>query len=134
MLFPIFTSSQSVEEWRVTGLHCPWAPIGVHGTKSKFRSSKITGENRWPVELTDTTRTPFAATRALCNGEREVSEEVTTKLKFEALRHRLELGHRHDARVVDQNVEWTLAGIGESPDGPEIRQIERFYNDGVVAG
>ena len=26
---------------------------------------KITGENRWPVELTDTTRAPFAAARAL---------------------------------------------------------------------
>jgi len=38
----------------------------VYGTKSKFRSSQITGENKWPVELTDMTRPLFAAARAVC--------------------------------------------------------------------
>jgi hypothetical protein len=35
--------------------------------------------------------------------------------------------------VVDQDVEWALPGIGESVDGPEIRQIKGLDVDGLVA-
>jgi hypothetical protein len=71
--------------------------------------------------------------RVQTDGEREVSKEVGAELKFEALRRLFELRHRHDAGVVDQDVEWALPGIGESLDGPEIRQIKGLDVDGLVA-
>src|SRR3984893_14982842 len=71
--------------------------------------------------------------RVQTDGERELSEEVGAELKFEALRRLVELRHRHDAGVVDQDVEWSLPGIGESLDGPEIREIKGFDVDGLVA-
>jgi len=40
-------------------------------------------------------------------------------LKFEA-----HFRHRHDAGVVDNDVEWALPGINDGLDGPEILQIK----------
>jgi hypothetical protein len=46
--------------------------------------------------------------RVQTDGEREVSEEIGAELKFEALRRLFELRQRHDAGLVDQDVEWAL--------------------------
>lgn len=52
-------------------------------------------------------------------GKRDVSKEVGAELKFEA-----HFRHRHDAGVVDNDVEWALPGINDGLDGPEILQIK----------
>ncbi len=45
---------------------CPYASHGSYGRSRKWMSSKTTGERRWALELTNTTRAPPAAASAGC--------------------------------------------------------------------
>ena len=47
-------------------LDCPYASHGSYARRSKWMSSKTTGERRCALELTDTTRASPAAVRAAC--------------------------------------------------------------------
>ncbi len=66
--------------------------------------------------------------------QREVAEIVGPELPLEALRRLFQLGHRHDAGVVDQDVERSCPVIDEGLDGAQVRKVERPHLQGGVPG
>jgi hypothetical protein len=65
------------------------------------QSSKTTGENRCPLELTTTMRAPAVASAVQAPGEREVAEVVDDEVQFRPLSGAL-LAGCHDSGVVDE--------------------------------
>jgi hypothetical protein len=64
----------------------------------------------------------------------EVPQIVGAELQFEALRRLLQVRHRHDAGVVDEDVERTRPAFYERLHRAEIGQIDGFDHDPAVSG
>ena len=124
-------------EQDVGGLGLPVGQrTGRTAREVKFRSSKITGERRCPTELSDTIRaSPAVGERVVqAECEREVAEVVGRELHLPALRRQLELGQRHHAGVVDQDVQRPAPVRDEGGDGRLVGEVEPADVDGGVAG
>ena len=67
-------------------------------------------------------------------GELEVTEVVGRELHLPALGSALQLGQRHDAGVVDQDVQSALPGGDEVADRLPVSQVESRHVDLGVAG
>jgi hypothetical protein len=65
-------------------------------------------------------------------GEGEVAQEVRGELHFPALAGALELRERHDAGVVDQDVQRLVPGSGEAADGVLVGQVQGAHRDLVL--
>ena len=66
--------------------------------------------------------------------EREVAKVVGRELELPAVGCQLELGERHHAGVVDEDVQRPGPGAREGGNRGRIGEVERSDLDGVVAG
>lgn len=71
---------------------------------------------------------------AQAEGEREMPEMVRGELRLPALTGAVQVRQGHDARVVDQNVQWTLPRGREGSDGGTVGQFQPGDQNTVVAG
>src|SRR5580698_9802050 len=65
--------------------------------------------------------TPCCGQRSVQAGcQCEVAQEIRAKLKLESLGSLLKLRHRHDASVVQQDMEWTCSCGGKGPNRVKV--------------
>src|ERR1700744_90336 len=86
---------------------------------------------RQAADTDDAWRVGTPQQRQQASGEREMTEMVGSELHFETIGRGLAARQRHDAGIVDQEIEGLTAGhpLREVGDRGEARQIEALITD-----